>query len=361
MEKERTTQRQQPLISIIIPVHNVDAYIEQCVRSVCAQTLSNLEIILVDDGSTDESATLCRQFAEQDSRIVFIGQPNRGCSAARNVALDRAHGEWIGFVDSDDWIEPQMYERLYRQATTEDADIAGCSYFRENGEKRTARFQSGEQTICTGKEAVKLLIRDRRLQNYMWNKLYRKSLFDTVRFPEGLLYEDVAVSHRLFYQARRVVLMDEPLYHYRIMRKGSITQDSRINAEKEYQYFLHLSEQMEFVMSHSLWEKAPYFLHKRGVRLISHLLLLPDTPRNQQIISEISSKLRAFPFHYTVEFLPEIFIKRFWMLHHLPSYKLVYRCIKHVASPRSNAPGMFRRISALHLPYRLFSTVAVKQ
>lgn len=332
MNKESASghSQNQPLISVVIPVYNVADYMDQCMKTVCAQTYKNLEIIVVDDGSTDASSELCDKWAIADSRIRLIRQHNQGLSAARNAGIDIATGEWIGFVDSDDWIELDMYENLYSLAVAHDADIVACSHVREKRHTSKARYTSGEITVITPEEALKMLVIDTRLQNHAWSKLYRRKMFDTVRFPVGAVYEDIAVSHLLMHQANRVVLIDKPYYHYRILRK-SLSRVPQINANKECQYFRHITQQIDFVHNKvGWWKPMGFYLHRRGVRCIGHLLLLPKSVETDKRIDEIVATMHRYKFCYTVKFTPIVFIKRFWILRHLRSYRCAYRFIEHI-------------------------------
>ena len=160
-----------PLISIIVPVYNVKNYLEKCLQSICGQTYKNLEIILIDDGSSDGSGELCDLFAQRDGRIRVFHQANAGQSAARNRGLAVAQGEFLGFVDSDDWIESDMYEFLYRLLKENEADISICSHYRDKGKKSVAKYSSGEQFVFTRDEGIRALVVDRRIRNYVWDKL----------------------------------------------------------------------------------------------------------------------------------------------------------------------------------------------
>ena len=133
----------QPLVSVIVPVYNNEAYLPQCLDSIVTQTLSDIEIILVNDGSTDQAGEICKEYAAGDSRIRFLDQENRGPSSARNAGLEVAKGEHIGFVDSDDWIEPHMYERLVQIATEHDCDIVWANVYRNESEKQQPFWESG--------------------------------------------------------------------------------------------------------------------------------------------------------------------------------------------------------------------------
>lgn len=203
-----------PLISIIVPVYNVKNYLEKCLQSICGQTYKNLEIILIDDGSSDGSGELCDLFAQRDGRIKVIHQTNAGQSAARNRGLAVAQGELLGFVDSDDWIEPDMYEFLYHLLKENGADISICSHYIETAVKTRVKHSSGQFSSFSREEAIRTLVEDKRIRNYMWDKLYKRQLFAGIYFPVNRVFEDIAVSYQIFYKTQKVVMQDCPKYHY---------------------------------------------------------------------------------------------------------------------------------------------------
>lgn len=176
---------ESPLISIIIPVYNVAPFLSQCIQSVLDQTYTHLEVIIVDDGSTDESPAICDKFAKLDTRIKVIHKKNGGQSDARNAGLDIASGDLIGFVDSDDWIENDMYETLYNLLSKYQADISACAHYIEYGTKIKAAFESKEIITFNHKDAMMALIKDKIIRNYVWEKLYKRELFNNLRFPMG--------------------------------------------------------------------------------------------------------------------------------------------------------------------------------
>lgn len=233
-----------PLISIIVPVYNVKDYLEKCLQSICVQTYKNLEIILIDDGSSDGSGELCDLFAQRDGRIKVIHQTNAGQSAARNRGLAVAQGEFLGFVDSDDWIEPDMYEFLYHLLKENGADISICSHYRDKGKKSVAKYSSGEQFVFTRDEGIRALVVDRRIRNYVWDKLYKRRLFSGITFPLNRIFEDIAISYRIFYKAEKIVVREFPKYHY-VIRDGSAMQ-SKYDPLKEHNLFLSVYEQSIF-------------------------------------------------------------------------------------------------------------------
>ena len=185
---------EKPLLSIIVPVYKVENYLQKCIDSILAQTFTDFELILVEDGSPDGCPALCDAAAAKDARIRVLHQKNGGLSAARNAGLDVARGEWIGFVDSDDYIAPEMYETLYKAVQNTGADLALCDYAAvdEAGIPCLPPYTGLAQRIFTGRELLK------RATNTMaqpaWNKLYRRAIFAQLRYPEGKLNEDIAGS-----------------------------------------------------------------------------------------------------------------------------------------------------------------------
>jgi len=217
MEKEK-----QKLISVIVPVYNVERYLEKCLDSIIGQNYRQLEIMLVDDGSKDKSGEICDRYAAADGRIKVIHRENGGVSAARNSGLNIATGEYYGFADSDDWLESDMYQILQNDLAGEGADIAVCGFFRTFDKYEEPNDRSRTRRVMKRAEALDLLLQDRLLQNYFWCKLYKKELFNGIRMPEGKTFEDVFTQHLIFEKARRVVLHNIPKYHY-ILRSDGIS------------------------------------------------------------------------------------------------------------------------------------------
>ena len=206
---------QTPLISVIVPVYNVEPYLRRCVDSILRQTYRNLEILLVDDGSTDRSGTICDACAQQDTRVKVIHRKNGGLSAARNCGLETARGEYISFVDSDDLINDRMIETLYRDLAGQGADISAVGYrmFENQEELRPEEITAPVQCM-TGKEAVRRILVSEEIGDFAWNKLYKKILFQTIRYPEGRVFEDLGTTYRLLDQCDKVTFRPDKLYCY---------------------------------------------------------------------------------------------------------------------------------------------------
>lgn len=192
-----------PLISVIVPVYNVEKYLPRCIDSILNQTYKNLEIILVDDGSPDNCPAICDEYAQKDSRIKVIHKANGGVSSARNVGLDVATGEYIGFVDSDDWIEPDMYEFLFMRATDYNVDISRCASVWEYGKGRCEEILTDNENenmfLLDGEDLILDLVNGAWDEGVVWNKLYKKEIVKNVRFREDIAFcEDCLFNYYVF-------------------------------------------------------------------------------------------------------------------------------------------------------------------
>lgn len=209
-----------PLISVIIPVYNVEKYLHRCLDSVIAQTYQNLEIICVDDGSIDESGRICDQYAVRDARIKVIHQENQGLSAARNRGLDAAEGEYIAFVDSDDYILEGMYKKMLDKLLDYSVDLCVCQWQYEFSDGRQVVKRKNIAPTIYGRKTSLEFARFLYMGNYengvvvaAWNKLYRRTLLDKIRF-EGRIHEDEAFSGRIMAKNISVYVMEEQFYVY---------------------------------------------------------------------------------------------------------------------------------------------------
>jgi glycosyltransferase involved in cell wall biosynthesis len=243
----------EPTVSVIIPVYQVEKYLDKCIASVVGQTYQNLQIILIDDGSTDRSPAICDEWKERDPRITVIHQPNGGLSRARNAGLKVATGKFVGFVDSDDWIEPNMVECLLAALQKTDADIAvgGFEGFTEDSKSIPyAKAKSTERSLCSTGDALKRLLLLRGfIRNFVWNKLYRRTVLSGIAFPEGRLYEDVTWTAQVIGNAKSVVCVNQIFYHY-LHRPDSLSRDDR-QFIRRLQDELELTEQrLDYIHRH---------------------------------------------------------------------------------------------------------------
>ena len=216
-----------PLISIIVPVYNVEPYLSKCVDSLLAQTHKNLEILLIDDGSTDRSGELCDEYAEKDSRIVVVHQSNAGQGSARNHGISIARGDFIGFVDSDDWIALDMYEVLLSSLQRNDCDIAVCGRFNVKNDVaiESTAFHVSEEIVMDTEEAIQRFLTYRAIDSSSCDKLYKHEILKDVRYPLGYICEDVPFVYDALAKAKKVVHCAKPLYYY-FQRSGSTSKST---------------------------------------------------------------------------------------------------------------------------------------
>jgi len=219
--RERVTYP-QPLISLVVPIYNVENYLWSCLDSIAKQTYSNIEILLVNDGSPDGSATICQEFVAKDSRFRYIEKENGGLSDARNAGIAEAKGEFLSFVDSDDWIEPTYVEDLYRAALFNDAEVVVSNYQEFHQERNVYLihlFEDYYETHYSGEEVIQQLpLLERKDFSFTtsWGILFARRLFDTISFPKGKTIEDTRTNYRLFAESSRLTYIHKVLYNYRV-------------------------------------------------------------------------------------------------------------------------------------------------
>ncbi len=206
-------------ISVIIPIYNVTAYLPQCLDSVLSQSYSNLQVILIDDGSTDSSGAICDEYAERDSRIVVIHQKNGGAAAAKNAGLRVATGKYLSFVDSDDYLEPDAYAHMVAQLEDTKADVFQCAFCDVFPDKTVSHVVEGEQTEFTCVQYLEQFTKDWTC-GLLWDKLYVRSLFDGISFEEGHKIDDEYFTYRGIMNARKIVRDNFVVYNYRKRRSS---------------------------------------------------------------------------------------------------------------------------------------------
>lgn len=216
-------------ISLIVPVYNVEKYLEKCVNSILKQTYKNLEIILVDDGSRDKSAEICDKLKKVDNRIIVVHKTNGGLSDARNAGIEIATGNYLGFIDSDDYIQNDMYEYLYKLIKENNGDISICDYkiIYEDEDFHVEKKINKIQTY-TKIDAMKELLKKNQIQDYAWNKLYKRNLFSNIKYPVGRKMEDLGTTYKLFDKANKIIKGNQKKYFY-LQRMGSIVNNKTID------------------------------------------------------------------------------------------------------------------------------------
>lgn len=216
---------QNQTISVIVPVYNAELYLNQCVQSIVDQSYQKLEIILVDDGSSDNSGFLCDTWAKRDSRITVIHKKNGGSAQARNVGLEYASGQYIGFVDSDDYLHPDMYQTLLYSLNHTHSDIAECGYHMVSTDRSPVRNAVIEKPVILKTEAaMKAHIEDKICRQLVWNKLYEKKVIGQTRFIEGKFIDDEFFTYRVIGNAAQVAVLRGQLYYYRQQQNSAMHQ-----------------------------------------------------------------------------------------------------------------------------------------
>lgn len=285
-----------PLVSVIVPVYNVEKYLAQCLDSIRAQTLTGWECIIIDDGSTDSCPAICDSFAAADARFRVIHTENGGLSAARNVGLRNARGSYIAFVDSDDWVDPDFLQSLLGLIEETGADVAQVGIMREYvGASRPLVFIS-EPTLLRGHEIFSELVRDRAVRSYVCNKMYRRELLD-VEFPEGRKFEDMTVQDRWLADARLMALSPRALYHYR-MRGSSILHSNVAATALEHQRACAEREQIMRTRFSGVFSSARCDAYR--VQVICSdaknvARLEPDSRLREEALAELAALVRAIP------------------------------------------------------------------
>ena len=314
----------QPLISIVVPVYNVKAFLAKCLDSIVKQTYMNLEIIVVDDGSTDGSEEICDSYAERDGRISVIHKENGGLASARNAGIDLAHGEYIGFVDSDDFIEPFMYEKLLKALLKHSCEIAVCgiNYVFDDGTV-IPKANLEPERIFDFQQAITEMNTFRLFDMGAWSKLYSRRLFDDIRFPIGKLSEDFFIMYKLFNRSRYVVYVPDACYNY-FQRANSITKSKKINhdfLEAAYEQMLFLDKNYPdlSIVGHTSYASAALTVYdsylKNRVKCPKDFLL-----RCHSIIKENESYIRRSDYispAKRVQFILYIF--------NIPVYNVIFR------------------------------------
>lgn len=203
------------MISIIVPVYNIEKYIDRCIESICSQTYADLEIILVDDGSTDNSGKICDEYATKDRRIRVIHKKNGGLSDARNSGLDIANGELVAFVDGDDYIHPKMYEIMLQIMNDCGSDIVCCDYKKVLGDEDiTGGEEVSKYNSYKEEEIIQQIWRDNVRTVVQWNKLYKAEIFMDIRYPLGKYHEDTFVIHHILQKCKKYTVIEQELYYY---------------------------------------------------------------------------------------------------------------------------------------------------
>lgn len=317
----------RPEISIIVPVYNMEMYLRECLDSIKAQTFSDWECILVDDGSKDSSPGICDEYGGEDSRFKVIHKKNGGLSSARNAALRVIQGKYVGFVDADDWIEPGMYELLHDIITENDADMSMCGYIKEYRGRHSAKHLVRHRMVIDGEEAMREIGFD-RLPNYVWNKLHKREII-TCDFPDGRNFEDIFVYGQWLKNVRKMVIDPTPEYHYR-MRAGSIIHVNP--AKNRYDYFLSCIDRMSMIESLGMEDQDEInrnkYINKSGVTA-AKLIARQESNKMMRLgaIKRLSEKLNEYPLPSITKMNPKLWWRSYLLRRHPNCFSAMMRAV----------------------------------
>ena len=301
-----------PKISVIIPIYNVERYLRKCIDSILAQTYRKLEIILVDDGSPDMCPQICDEYKARDERIRVIHKENGGLSSARNSGLDICTGDYIGFVDSDDWVASTMYEDLLNSISKYKSDIAFCGISRvdetENYCIETLKY--GHERVMSNMDFVSDIFLKNHENVCVWNKLYSANVFRNIRFPVGQIYEDAAILPQIVGNVTSLSYADVIGYYYRY-RKGSLMNSGK--AEKHKEAILYNTKSIE----HFMREKAPQLQKEFDCYEVNELAFILDfynrsgikkNPEYKSLKKRLWKKIHLYLFSFRTRFKNRISI-----------------------------------------------------
>lgn len=291
------------LISVIVPIYKVAEYLPMCIESIQKQTYNNLQIILVDDGSPDECGEICDRYAEKDSRVYVIHKPNGGLSDARNAGIEAARGQWLMFIDGDDYIAPAMAETLITAAKQQDAEMAIGSVvlFRDANEGRIVRddLMVVDDGVLSGVDILKMAGKHTVIPGVYvvaCNKIYRKELFAEIRYPIGVFHEDEAIAHYLFGACERVVCVSDRVYYYR-QTPGSIMNQTY--SIKRLDAFQAYADRICFYEHSGLSEFTPPMQDRFFWELLEKYYLFEQTTENRRALARCRIAAGRVLPHYT--------------------------------------------------------------
>ena len=327
-------------ISIIVPVYKVEKQLNTCIESILNQNFINYELILVDDGSPDKCGEICDEYEKKDKRIKVIHKKNGGLSDARNAGLNIAKGKYIGFVDSDDIIHSEMYERMYNCITKYNVDIVQCKFRKFKSIEDINKFSNIKDAnieYYTSKEAIIDMIDNNKINVNTWNKLYKRELFENERFPKGKIHEDEFLTYKLIYKSNKIAYINEELYYYYQNDNGIMNGSNlikrldRIEAlEERSNFFLKSGNKDLYNKSNTALFFALnklYFIFKRNKQLkkeIAYINLLKDkiiktaymlsdniylSKQNRKIVNLINKNKIFINIYYIQNWLLSIFYR----------------------------------------------------
>ena len=266
---------QDDIVSIIVPIYNVEKYLKRCIKSILGQTYKKIQIILVDDGSTDNCPAICDEYAEKDNRIKVIHKKNGGLSDARNAGIKHANGKYITFIDSDDYIDQNYIQVLYESIIKTKSDIAIAGH-KTIYPKKTIIHKAKSSIQITSEEALYRLLYDKELDTSAWAKLYKTALFNYIKYPKGRLFEDTATTYKLLDTAKKITIIPKAIYNYEIRDNSISTQEF---SDKKMDMITSTEEMTQYI-----FKKYPQLENGCNRRLMfAYLSTLSQTTRSNRV------------------------------------------------------------------------------
>jgi len=343
----------QPLLSVIVPCYNVEEHINKCISSIVGQTYSNLEILLINDGSMDNTGMICDSWQARDQRIRVIHQQNRGVSYSRNTGIENTTADYITFVDSDDWIDHNMYTNLMQALLSTNSEIAQCGYCKVFDDGRIehckTEIKNGVFEIFGKNEGTLLILDGRIWESFLWNKIYKSRLFEHIKFPVGQVYEDPAIMYILFHQAAQSVYLYDEYYFYN-QTGNSITRDENLSRKMQGRYDFHkmYHDRTKFVEQHQ--EYHSILVYVRNLEMYAAVIALRDAVVYPQFFfvnyfDTITGQLKTYPFSLRPKYLhsspfPTKAVIPYFMLMELILIRINSRCYKRFRLFYSKYPKM---------------------
>lgn len=324
-----------PKISVVVPCYNIAEYLPRCIESILNQTYRNLEIILISDGSTDNTDKVIKEYSLKDNRIIPVFKNNTGVSDTRNIGINMATGEYIGFVDGDDYIEPQMYEVLMKNALENNADISHCGYQMVFPSRVDYYYNTGEKVIQDNLKGLKDIIRGDYIEPGVWNKLYNKNILNNVFMDKSIrINEDVLFNFYAFVNSKKSVYEDIPFYHY-ILRKGSAST-TKINDNKLFDPVKVRQEIFEYCYEHYNEEisSCAYSSYLYSLINMYRNIYKYDLSKKKNVAQKFKNHFKAIDIKYSLS--RRNIIEKFLFLHCTGLHMFIYKVYDKFFSKNAN-------------------------
>ncbi|MFZ7121852.1 MAG: glycosyltransferase family 2 protein [Eubacteriaceae bacterium] len=284
------------IISVIVPVYNVEEYLEKCLNSISIQTYTNFEAILVNDGSSDYSGDICDKYAKKDNRFTVIHRLNGGLSAARNTGLKVAKGQYICFVDSDDWIREELLEKLINLLENLEGDISQCDFFSDENND----FYEKEVIRCYSKDQYMIKLLEDQLPSYFWGKLFKREVFNNQIFPEGKTYEDLLLLPKIINNTKKIIVTNQKYYFYYQSRLDSITNNPSNRVKN--QVAIAEALRSRYILAYNYYEKVDDIVLKiAALSSICAFILLGNLKKmDEKSKEEMQANYRFIKEHFSI-------------------------------------------------------------